>query len=90
MNPKPKLQLLSPPFAYKEEFELKDLKEQELVEYIDDRKKKKKVPMFDSSKGVESRLVTYERFLKVCGPLQLTADEKFDKFQVIKTQAKVC
>ena len=33
MPSKPKLQLLAPPFAYKAEFSLKDLKEQELVDY---------------------------------------------------------
>lgn len=66
----PSLQI-SFPFAYKAEFELKDLKEQELVEYIDDRKKKKKVPIFDSSKGVESLLVTYERFLIIVNHLEI-------------------
>ena len=69
------------PFLYKMTFKPSELEKQELIEYIDDRKFKKKVPIFDGEKGVEALLLTQEMFLKACEPLQFNGEERFEKFE---------
>jgi hypothetical protein len=62
-------------------FKQSELEKQELYDYIDDKKLKKKVPIFDGTKGIESLLFLQEQYLKACVPLQFNEDERFDKFE---------
>ena len=69
------------PFLYKMTFKQSEFEKQEIYEYMDDRKIKKKVPIFDGTKGVEALLFLQEHFMKACTPLQLVDGERFEKFE---------